>query len=118
QPSYAGIPYDTAKAKMLLQSVYPDVSTVPPITFAYPSSLVSDTEAMVLQQMWQNTLGITVTLRAVEPTAYDDERLKHQIQLGFTQWSADFADPYDSLALNLLSTATNNSGQWSNVSFD
>src|SRR5207244_4380451 len=34
------------------------------------------------------------------------------------QWSADFADPYDSLALNLLSTATNNSGQWSNVSFD
>ena len=118
QPNYTGIPYNQTLAKTLLQSVYSDVSTVPPITFAYPSSLVSGTEAVALQQMWQNVLGITVTLRAVEPTAYADEQLKHQIQLGFTQCNPDFPDPHDCLALNLLSTATNNSGQWSNADFD
>ncbi|GAC1631587.1 MAG: hypothetical protein NVS4B7_19530 [Ktedonobacteraceae bacterium] len=118
QSDYPGIPYDIAKAKTLLQSVYPDASTVPAITFSYASSVVSSTEATALQQMWQTTLGITVTLRPVEPTAYDDERLKHQIQFGFTQYNANFPDPYDCLALNLLSTAANNNGQWSDPTFD
>jgi len=118
QANYAGIPYDKARAKILLQSIYAGVSTLPAITFSYAGSLVSSAEAMTLQQMWQDALGIVVTLRAVEPTAYDDERLKHQIQFGFTQWNADFPDPYDCLALNLLSTAANNNGQWSNASFD
>src|SRR5205823_532260 len=35
QPNYQGIPYDKAKAKSLLQSVYPDVTKVPPITFSF-----------------------------------------------------------------------------------
>jgi len=118
QPNYPGIPYDQALAKTLLESVYSDVSTVPPITFTYPSSLVNAAEAVALERMWQNALGITVTLRAVEPTAYADEQLKHQIQLGFIQCNPDFPDPHDCLALNLLSTAANNSGQWSNASFD
>lgn len=115
---YDGIPYDKNQAETLLSSVYPDLTTVPPITFSYSSSEISQKEAMALQQMWQSALGISVTLRVVEPTAYNSELDNHQIQFGFTQWTADFADPYDCLALNLLSTADGNAGQWSNSTFD
>jgi ABC-type oligopeptide transport system substrate-binding subunit len=115
---FSGIPFDKNQAKTLLQSVYPDVTTMPPVVFSYSNSQISLKEAQTLQQMWQDALGITVTLRSVEPTAYSTETDNHQIQMGFIQWSADFADPYDALALNLLSTAEGNVGNWSNASFD
>jgi oligopeptide transport system substrate-binding protein len=118
QPNYQGIPFDSNKAKSLLQSVYPDVSKVPPIRFSYPSSQVSSQEAAALQQMWQTALGIQIKLNPVELNAYNEETARHQIQFGFTQWSADFPDPYDWLTLNLLSTAPNNNGDWHNPTFD
>ncbi len=118
QPNYPGLPYNPTKAKALFQSVYPDATKVPPISFSFPSSQVTPDEAAVLQQMWQNALGIQVKLRAVELNAYNQETSNHQIQFGFTQWGADFPDPYDWLALNLTSNASNNNGQWSNATFD
>ncbi|HTK11147.1 MAG TPA: peptide ABC transporter substrate-binding protein [Ktedonobacteraceae bacterium] len=118
QPNYAGLGFDAAKAKALFQSVYPDVTKVPPITFSYPNSQVSSLEAQALQQMWQNALGIQVKLLPVELTAYNDETAHHLVQFGFTQWGADFPDPYDWLTLNLFSTASNNNGSWHNARFD
>ncbi len=113
-----GIPYDKTKALSLLQSVYPDTTTIPTLTFSYPSSLFSDSEAAALHEMWQSALGISVQMRSVQPAAYNDEVAAHQDQMGFVQWNADFPDPYDALALNLLSTASNNIAQWSNSTFD
>ena len=118
QPNYPGLPFDKTKARQLLLSVYPDVSQVPPVTFSFPSSQVSSTEAAALQQMWQNALGIQVKLNPVELTAYNTETANHVIQFGSTQWGADFPDPYDWLALNLTTGAANNNGDWSNAQFD
>jgi oligopeptide transport system substrate-binding protein len=118
QPNYQGLAYDKSKALAALQSAYPDVSKVPPITFSFPSSQVSQSEAAALQQMWQTALGIQVKLLPVELNAYNTETANHQVQFGFTQWSADFPDPYDWLTLNLFSTASNNSGNWNNPQFD
>ncbi len=118
QEHYSGLAFDKKKAKALMKSVYPDANDVPVITFSYPSSQVSSKEAMLLQYMWKSALGVQVQLRAVEPTAYNEEMQKHLVQLGFVQWSADFPDPYDCLALNLLSTSSNNIGEWNNQSFD
>jgi oligopeptide transport system substrate-binding protein len=118
QPDYAGLSFDKNKAKSLLQSVYPDLTKVPPITFSYPSSQVTPSEAAVLQQMWQTALSIQVKLLSVELNTYNDETTKHEVQFGFKQWSADFPDPYDWLTLNLVSTADNNNGEWSNPEFD
>ena len=118
QQNYPGLAFDTAKAKSLLQSAYPDVSKVPTVTFAYPNSQVSPQLGQALQQMWQAALGVQVKLQGVDLASYNTETSKHQIQFGFTQWGADFPDPYDWLALNLLSTAPNNNGQWSNAEFD
>jgi oligopeptide transport system substrate-binding protein len=118
QKGYQGIPYNPSKAKALLQSVYPDVTKVPQITFSYPNSQVSTSEAVALQQMWQNALGIQVKLLPVELTAYNMETANHEVQFGFTQWTADFPDPYDWLTLNLTTNAPDNSGLWSNSAFD
>ena len=127
QPDDAGIPYNPTMAKTLWQSVYPATSSIgsgsaaavpPTITFSYPDSLVSQQEATMLQHMWESALGIQINLQSIEQTAYDDERAKRQIQFGFVQWNADIPDPYDFLALNLLSTASNNNGGWSNPTFD
>ena len=122
QPNFAGLSFDAAKAKSLFQSVYPDVSKAPSFTFTYPSSQVTPNEAAVLQQMWQTALGVQVKMRSVELTAYNNEtaanRANHTIQFGFTQWGADFPDPYDWLTLNLTSSASNNNGSWNNPTFD
>jgi len=120
QPNYTGIPLDKTKALSLLQSVYPDASKVPLITFSYPNSQVSPLEAQALQQMWQTALGIQVKLNSVELNAYNQETATQPpvIHFGYTQWTADYPDPYDWLALNLLSTASNNSGDWKNPQFD
>lgn len=118
QPNYPGLPFDAAKAKALFQSVYPDANKVPDITFTYPGSQVSSSLAQALQQMWQTALGVQVHLQSMDLTAYNNATAVHQIAFGFTQWGADFPDPYDWLALNLLSTAPNNNGQWHNAQFD
>jgi oligopeptide transport system substrate-binding protein len=119
QPNYMGIQFDRQKAKDLFQSVYPpSTSTTPSITFSYPSSLVSSTEAQALVQMWQNALQITIGLRPLETNAYFDEAQKHLIQFGFTQWSAAYPDPYALLTTTSLATASQNYGQWSNATFN
>ena len=118
QPDYAGIPYNKEKARSLMQSVYPDVSKVPPITFSYPTSQIIPVEADALQEMWQTALGVRVNLRSVDLVAYNTETTQHSVQFGSIQWSADFPDPYDWLALNLTSNAANNNGEWSNPTFD
>lgn len=118
QRGYQGLAYDPSKAKSLLQSAYPDITKVPSITFSYPNAQVSTAEAVALQQMWQTALGIQVKLLPVELTAYNMETANHQVQFGFTQWTADFPDPYDWLTLNLTTSAPDNSGLWSNSAFD
>jgi len=118
QPVLTSLAFSHAKAQAALQSVYPDISQAPAITFSYPSSLVSSGLATALQQMWQSALGLQINLLPVETNAYNIEVSKQQVQFGFEQWSADFADPYDLLAVNLLSTSPANEGKWTNTQFD
>jgi len=118
QPALTILAYSRTQALNTLHKAYPDVTQVPPVTFSYPSSLVSSTLAQALQRMWQTALGIQIKLVSVETNAYDIEMQNHQVQLGFEQWEADFPDPYDILGLNLLSSAPGNVGLWSNGQFD
>ncbi len=112
------ISYDPRQARSLLHSVYPDITQMPSITFAYPASLVTQEEALALQSLWQQTTGVRLRLLPLEPTAYQVALQKHEVQLGFVQWSASFPDPYDCLALYLRSTSAMNYGQWKNQTFD
>jgi oligopeptide transport system substrate-binding protein len=118
QPDYPGLQHDAARAKQLFQSVYPNAASAPTITFTYPTSQVPTQEAAALQQMWQNALGIQVKLQGMELSSYVNLLIKHQIQLGFMSWTADFPDPYDWMTLILHSGSASNNGNWSNPTFD
>ncbi len=118
QTGYQGQVFDKVKAKTLLQSVYPDLAQMPPITFSFSSSIMSANEAGTLQNMWQQNLGIKLNTRSVEQNAYTDETNMRVVQFGAFQWNADFADPYDFLGVNLLSGISGNIGNWSNTDFD
>lgn len=115
QPDLQALPFARTKAVASLQSAYPDTTQLPTITFSYPNSLVSPGLAFTLQQMWQTVLGVQVKLLPVENNAYDVEMNNHQIQFGFTQWNADFADPYDVLYLQYM--PANNPGNWTNSQY-
>lgn len=117
QPNLTSFPFDKAKAQATLKIAYPDVTQMEPVTFFYPSALVSTTLATSLQQMWQTALGIQVKLVPTETNAYNRAVQDHNIPFGFTQWDADFPDPYDALALNLLPNQAGNWGQWQNSQF-
>ncbi|WP_161975514.1 peptide ABC transporter substrate-binding protein [Tengunoibacter tsumagoiensis] len=118
QEQKAGLSADVGRARDLLKSVYPDLSAFPPITLSFPNSQLSVAEGTALQQMWQQNLGIQVSLQPVEENAYEQELDAHSIAFGFVGWAADFPDPYDVLAVNLLSTSNQNPGQWKNDDFD
>jgi ABC-type oligopeptide transport system substrate-binding subunit len=118
QPDYPGLEYNPNSARSLLSSVYPDTSNMPHITFSYPVSLLSSSVANSLQQMWHEVLGLQVDLNPVESDAYRQETDNHQIQFGFDLWTADFPDPYNALAANLLSSSSENAGRWHNSQFD
>jgi ABC-type oligopeptide transport system substrate-binding subunit len=117
QPALTGLSFDKAKALASLNTAFPDVTQMPAVTFFYPGSL-SSAVALSLEQMWQTALGIQVKLVPEETNAYNDEIANHHIAFGFTQWNADFPDPYDALALNLLPGAAENWGQWQNTQFN
>jgi len=118
QPTLTPLDFSRAQALETLHTVYPDVTQMPAVTFAYPSSLVSSALALTLQHMWQSALGVQVKLVPVETNAYTIEMQNHQVQFGFEQWEADFPDPYDFLAIDLLSSVPGNVGLWSNARFD
>jgi oligopeptide transport system substrate-binding protein len=118
QPDYPGIQFNQARAKQLLKSAYPDPSKMPPVSFTYPTSQVTPDEAAALQQMWQQALGIQVKLNGMELATYNEATSKHSVQMGFTQWSVYFPDPYEWLDLSLLSNSPDNNGDWNNPTFD
>lgn len=118
QPTLTPLDFNRTQALETLHTAYPDVTQMPAVTFAYPSALVSSALALTLQHMWQTAMGVQVKLVPVETNAYTIEMQNHQVQFGFEQWEADFPDPYDFLALHLLSSVPGNVGLWSNSRFD
>lgn len=109
--------YDATQARSLLRSAYPDLSRFPAVTFSYSASQVSEQEAGVLQSMWQKTLGIQVSVRAVEPDAYQQEMQKHIIQLGFYGMHANFPDP-SAFFSPFVSTSGNSDIPWHDVNLE
>ncbi len=91
-----GLLYDPEKARQLLaESKYGGADKLPPIVFT-AGGFGSDAGGSVsaLAQMWQQNLGITITVENVEPDKYSD--LIHAGQHGqlFSGgWCADYPDP-------------------------
>ena len=97
---------DVAKAKALLQQGlaqegWTSVSQMPPITVVYPSGSVdTDNQMAALAQMWQNNLGIKVTLAPTDFNKLINETTAainnpKGLQMWEIGWIADYPDAQD-----------------------
>lgn len=116
-----GLPYDPAQARELLtQSKYGGAENLPPIVFTDGGS-GSDIGADVaaLAQMWQQNLGVTITVENLEPDKYSDElHAGRHGQLFSLGWCADYPDPENFADVLFYTGAEQNLGHYSNPDLD
>jgi oligopeptide transport system substrate-binding protein len=115
------LPYDPAQARQLLaESKYGSADKLPPIVYT-SSGHGSDASSSVaaLAQMWQQNLGITITVENLDPNKYYDlVRDGQHGQLLGGGWCADYPDPENFLDVLFHTGSEQNLGNYSNPEID
>jgi oligopeptide transport system substrate-binding protein len=116
-----GLPYDPQKARQLLaQSKYGGPQGLPAIVYTnsgFGSSAGPDVAA--LAQMWEQNLGVKITIENVEPDKYLDQVYSGQHgQLFSSGWCADYPDPENFADVLFHSGAQQNIGNYTNPALD
>jgi oligopeptide transport system substrate-binding protein len=113
-----GLPYDPAQARELLKQSKYGINP-PPIVFTNSgtgSSISPGVAAMA--EMWQQNLGITITIENLEPNFYYDQIYSgNHGQLFSTGWCADYPDP-ENFADALFHSASSQNGGYFNPELD
>jgi oligopeptide transport system substrate-binding protein len=120
-PDLVGLPYDPAQARQLLaESKYGSAAGLPPIIFT-EAGIGNDAgpSAAAMAQMWEQNLGVTITIENLDPNNYSDLLYSGQHgQLFDYGWCADYPDP-ENFADALFNTgAQQNLGHYSNPALD
>jgi oligopeptide transport system substrate-binding protein len=111
--------YDPAEAKKLLaEAGFPEGRGFPSIEYTL-SSRAEDTLllAQALQQMWQQTLGVKVTLAPTEFKVWLDILRNKSFAFTSDNWNMTFNDPSDMLALAVTADPNNDAG-WTHPAYD
>jgi oligopeptide transport system substrate-binding protein len=116
-----GLPYDPQQAKQLLtESKYGGANGLPPIIFTdsgFGNSSGASVAAMA--QMWQQNLGVTITIENLEPDKYYDLLYSgNHGQLFSGGWCADYPDPENFADVLFHSGSQQNTGKYSNPVLD
>jgi oligopeptide transport system substrate-binding protein len=116
-----GLPYDPDQARQLLaDSKYGGPNELPPIVFSNigTGSYVSG-DVAALAQMWQQNLGVTITIENLEPNYYYDQIYSgHHGQLFSGGWCADYPDPENFSDVLFHTGSPQNNGGYSNPQLD
>jgi len=120
--------FDAAEAKTLLANAgYPDGKDFPKIALSINNQDPNFPKiAAALQQMWQETLGVTVDINTEELSKFNDDLTatannpEDPAALSFyvSVWGADYPDPQNFVSQQLRSGVGNNNGHYSNAEFD
>jgi oligopeptide transport system substrate-binding protein len=114
-----GLPYDPDRARHLLaESKYGN--NLPPIVYTdagIGSYIGADVAA--LAQMWQQILGVEITVENLEPNYYYEKIIAGQHgQIFGGGWCADYPDPENFADVLFHSGSTQNTGGYSNPELD
>jgi oligopeptide transport system substrate-binding protein len=114
-----GLPYDPERARQLLaESKYGN--NMPPIVYTdagIGSSIGADVAALV--QMWQQELGVEITIENLEPNYFYERILAGQHgQIFGGGWCADYPDPQNFADVLFHSGSVQNTGDYSNPKLD
>ncbi len=116
-----GLPYDPQKARQLLaQSKYGGPQGLPAIVYTdsgFGSTAGPDVSA--LAQMWEQNLGVKITIENIEPDKYLDRVYSGQHgQIFSSGWCADYPDPENFADVLFHSGAQQNLGNYNNPALD
>ncbi len=116
-----GLPYDPEQARQALaQSKYGGPEGLPPIVFTdagIGTYVGADVAAMA--QMWEQNLGVTITVENLEPNYYQDQIYRgNHGQLFSGGWCADYPDPENFADVLFHTGSQQNSGGYSNPQLD
>ena len=116
-----GLPYDPAQAReLLVQSKYGGPNGLPPIVFTDRGigSYVGGHVA-ALAEMWEQNLGVTITVENLEPNFYLDQiHSDHHGQLFSGGWCADYPDPENFADVLFHTDSPQNNSGYSNPQLD
>jgi oligopeptide transport system substrate-binding protein len=116
-----GLSYDPEQArKLLAESKYGGATGLPPIVFT-DSGIGNDAgaSAAAMAQMWQQNLGVTITIENLDPNNYSDLLYSGQHgQLFDYGWCADYPDPENFADALFHTGASQNLGNYSNPALD
>jgi oligopeptide transport system substrate-binding protein len=116
-----GLSYDPGQARQLLtESKYGGPQGLPPIIFT-DAGIGNSAGASVaaMAQMWQQNLGVIITIENLEPDKYLDLLYSGQHgQLFSSGWCADYPDPENFADVLFHSGAEQNIGNYNNPALD
>jgi oligopeptide transport system substrate-binding protein len=116
-----GLPYDPEQArKLLAESKYGGPEGLPPIVFT-DSGIGSyiNADVAALAEMWEQDLGVTITVENLEPNYYYDQIYAgNHGQLIRGGWCADYPDPENFADVLFHTGSSQNNGGYSNLELD
>ncbi len=108
--------YDPAKAQALLQKAL-RAKKLPPLTLVFKSHTLDKQIAQLLQQQWQNVLGIHVELQETDAKTHKELLLSRNYDLSLSNWIAQVNDPMNILERFKDQENTKNYPAWQNEGF-
>lgn len=110
--------YDVAAAQQLLaEAGYADGRGFPRLEILYNTSESHRTIAEVVQQQWNQNLGINVDLRNREWKVYLDDTQNLKYEISRAAWIGDYPDPNTFLDM-FVTQGPNNMTGWGNLAYD
>lgn len=117
--------FDVSAAKAALAKAgYADGQGLPEITLAYGQEGDNETVVQALQSMWEQNLGVKVTLQSFELATFSQNldttyyTPTQGLQFYYSVWGADYPDPQNFLSQLLRTGKPNNNGHFSDPQFD
>jgi oligopeptide transport system substrate-binding protein len=116
-----GLDYDPDRARQLLsESKYGSAANLPPIIYTDSGSGSDIGPGVAAEaQMWQQNLGVTITIQNIEGDKYSDEvHAGRHGQIFGGGWCADYPDPENFADALFHTGAQQNLGHYSNPEVD
>jgi len=117
-PDEAGIRHNVDEAKRLLaEAGYPNGEGLTGLSILYNSGGGHENIAQAIARIWQDTLGVTVTLEGVEVKTFSDRLKSHDYTVARASWFGDYRDPTTWLEKMRTGDGNNDCG-YSNPRYD
>lgn len=106
-----------AARKLLADAGYDDPARLKGISILYNTGGGHDPLAQTIGRMWQEHLGITVTLESMEVRSFRERLKNQQYTVARASWIGDYRDPTTFLD-KYHSEGGNNDARWANPAYD